>query len=296
MKNIVSYGIISLLLVLGACRKSDNPKIPTLIRVPVPNLIAGTTGDQAISVSTPTSAAAFNANFTITLKFPNDVPPTKMDVVVRKNGNNANVKLFKAGITSWPATINIKGSDIISAFGAPIALGDNYDFGVDIYTKDGGKFEAFPLVGIPYGSGVGGEYGGVVTSIRYSAICAFNSADFVGSYKVLRDDWADYGVGDPIAVTVIDATHLSFFYGAPQGLPIIITVNPANNTTSVAKQVYGPIGYPPGWPYGPISVNSATPPGPDDYVAPCDHIVSISLIHTVAAGSFGANVIQFQRQ
>jgi hypothetical protein len=295
MKKIISYGLVLAIVLFSACRKSDNPKLPEIARVPVPNLIPGTTGDQSISVSTPTSASEFSANFDITLKFPDDIPPSKMDLVVRKNGDNSTVKLLQAGITSWPVTINITGVQIITLFG-PITLGDNYDFGVDVYAKDGKKYEAFPLVGIPYGSGVGGESGGVRTSIRYSAICKFNSADFVGSFKVVEDGWADYGVGDPIAVTVIDATHLSFFYGAPQGLPIIITVNPANNSTSVAKQVYGPVGYPPNWPYGPISCQSASTPGPDDYVAPCDGIVSIRLTHTVAAGSFGSYTIAFQKQ
>jgi hypothetical protein len=101
---------------------------------------------------------------------------------------------------------------------------------------------------------------------------------------VVTDEWGDYHAGDVVQLTMIDATHFSFKYLADDPIPIIVTVNPTTNAVTVAKQVYG-IGYPPGWPYGDISVESV--PSVDNFVAPCAGTFSVILKHTVAAGSFG---------
>ncbi|MEO5944563.1 MAG: hypothetical protein ABIP30_14025 [Ferruginibacter sp.] len=298
MKNIISYGLFSLLLVMGACRKSDNPKIPTLTRVPVPNLAKSSTGDQALSVSTPTSAAAFSANFSVGLKFPDDVKPSKMDVVVRKNSNNTNVKVYQAGITTWPTTINVTGAKLISLFGAPVVLGDNYEFGVDIYTADGGKFEAFPLVGIPYGSGIAGEYGGTVTSVTYSAICAYDADAYQGVFVVVSDDWADTSPGDLITLTKIDATHFSFKYLSPgtptliNAVPIIVTVDPASNTPSIAKQIAGT-----GWTYdnsAPVTVRTTA--SGSNSVSPCSGGLSLNLAWSQGSGEYPNYILKLKKQ
>ena len=50
MKKIIIYSILTATL-LSACRKSDNPKIPTLTRVPVPSLLKEASGSETIIVS-----------------------------------------------------------------------------------------------------------------------------------------------------------------------------------------------------------------------------------------------------
>ena len=72
-----------------------------------------------------------------------------MDVVVRKNGSAANVKVFKAGVTTLPATFSVTSAELATLFGAPVALGDTYDFAPNIYVGDR-MFEAFPATGYRY--------------------------------------------------------------------------------------------------------------------------------------------------
>lgn len=291
MKNLISYSIFSLLLLLGACRKSDNPKIPTLTRVPVPNLVQGT-GDQAISSTTYAQTVAFSTSFAVTLKFPNDIPPSKMDVVVRKNGDNTKVKIWQAGITSWPTTVNVTGPKLASAFGDTIRTGDKYEFGVDIYTANGGKFEAFPLIGLPYGSGIAGEYGGTATTIVYAAICPFNPSDFSGNFTVIADDFDGlYPVGGQIPVTVVGPKQLSIIL--PQtGLPLIIDVNTGTLGLSVAAQNYGVLPAPDDK-YGKVTVKSVT--GGTNSVDACKFTIHLYMEYTVAAGSFGAYDLILQK-
>jgi hypothetical protein len=107
---------------------------------------------DTIRIGTP---AAFSGKFKVALDFANAVPPTKVDIVVRKNGSAANVKLYKAGITAFPTSFTVTADEIATLFGAPIALNDTYDFAPDIYvgTK---KYEVFPAVGLGNGAGVTG--------------------------------------------------------------------------------------------------------------------------------------------
>jgi hypothetical protein len=173
-------------------------------------------------------------------------------------------------------------------------LGDNYDIGVDIYTQSGNKYEAFPVTGAAYGSTGVANQPGFSPTIRYGAICAYNSSIYQGNFKVTLDEWGDYAVGDIVPITQVSANQFSFTYPAAGPLPIIVTVNVLNNSTSVVKQVYGTLGYPPGWPYGPISCESVT--SVDNAVLPCDQSWGVRLSHTVAAGGFGSYTIKMKKQ
>ena len=288
MKKAILYSLLFSLAFVG-CRKSDNPKLPDLSRVPTPVFTKVTGTDQVISAQNP---ANFNGKFTVDLFFENDVPPQKFDIVVMKNGDAANVKTIQADVTTFPTTLTITGAQLATLFNAPIVVGDRFDIGADVTTQNGQKFQAFPTVGVGYGSGVGNQPGSS-TFIRYESVCQFDSSQYDGNFVVVEDEWADYTAGDVVQVTSIDATHISFKYLAANPQPIIVTVNPVTNATSVAKQVYGS-GYPPGWPYGDISAESV--PSVENFVAPCQGILSVILKHTVAAGSFGSYKIVLRKQ
>ena len=195
-------------------------------------------------------------------------------------------------MTTYPTTINITGQQLTDLFGAPIVLGDKFDIGVNITTKDGVSYESFPALGNPYASCVSSQPGESPV-VRYEAVCKYNPDVYQGNFVVVEDEWADYGAGEVAVVTKIDATHFSFKYKAADAKPIIVTVDPNTNITSVAKQVYGS-GYPPGWPYGDISVQSVT--SIDNFVAPCEETFSVVLQHTVGAGSFGEYKIVMKKQ
>ncbi len=234
--------ILSFLLTLFliACRKDDNPKLPDLIRVPVPLITKDATGDDAISGQNPDG---FAGKFIVDMFFETDAKPEKMDIVVVKNGNNANVKTIQAGVTTFPTTVEITGTQLATLFGEPIVEGDNYRVGADI-TVNGQVFQAFPIVGNAYGAGVAAQPGSS-TSIVYVALCAFNNANFNGNYSVAQDDWADFAVGDLVAVKPgVGANQISITaYPSPDfgtnRKAMIIDVDPLTFEVTVPEQVIG---------------------------------------------------------
>ncbi|MFL5739734.1 MAG: hypothetical protein ACJ75B_05920 [Flavisolibacter sp.] len=289
MKNSIIFSFLTSVLLLAACRKSDNPKLPELTRFPTPLVtkVAGT--DQVISAQNPGS---FSGKFTVDVFFKTDAPPQKFDVVVIKNGDKSNVKSLQSNVTSFPTTITVTGTQLATLFGAPIVLGDKFDIGVDVTTNQGVKYEAFPVTGVSYASGVSSQPG-TSTFVRYEAVCKYDPNQYQGNFIVVSDEWGDYAAGETTTITKIDATHFSFVYKADNPKPIIVTVDPNTNATSVAKQVYGS-GYPPGWTFGDISAQSV--PSVEDFVAPCQGTFSIVLRHTVAAGSFGNAKIVMKKE
>src|SRR4030095_8734255 len=128
-KNLLFYFLLAVLFI--GCSKDDGPvpKAIGLERVPAPKITKDATGSQAIDVL---SLATFNAKVNVGLYFPDDIPPSKMDIVIRKNESNTNVKVFQAGLTTFPSTLTITAAQLATLFGAPVAVGDNYDIGADI--------------------------------------------------------------------------------------------------------------------------------------------------------------------
>ena len=289
MKKAIKYlFVFSLMAVLlNSCRKDDNPILPELIKVPTPLILKDASTDQVIDVLDP---SAFSGTFTVDLFFDNDAPPEKMDIVVIKNGDKSVVKQIET-VTTYPTSITITGSQLETLFNEPIALGDFFDIGANI-VLNGRTYHAFPAVGVAHASGVAAQPG-ASTFIRYGAVCAYDPEVYQGNFVVVEDEWADYGAGDVVVLTKIDETKFSFMYPADNAQPIIIQVNPADNSVSVAKQVYGSGYGGSGWPYGPISAQSVT--SIDNFVAPCDGIVSVVLDHTATVG-FGSYKIVLQKQ
>ena len=289
MKKAISYlFIFSLLAVFfNSCRKEDNPILPELIKVPTPLILKDASTDQVIDAVDP---AAFSGTFTVDLFFDNDAPPEKMDIVVIKNGDKSVVKQVET-VTTYPTSITITGTQLETLFNEPIELGDYFDIGANI-VLNGRTYHAFPAVGVAHASGVAAQPG-ASTFIRYGAVCAYDPEQYQGNFVVVEDEWGDYGAGDVVQITKIDDTKFSFIYPANDPQPIIIEVNPADNSVSVAKQVYGS-GYGAGWNLGPLSVQ--TSPSVDNFVAPCDGIVSVVLSHTVSAGGYGSYKIVLEKQ
>lgn len=155
LKKMNIFAVLALitLITFTGCSKDDGaiPKNISIENVPVisTNLeTGGTTANITFS-----NQAAFQGKFKVAMFFPNATPPTKVDVIVRKN--TAGIKQFKADITSLPASFTVTAADIATLFGTPLVLNDTYDFAPDIYvgTK---KYEAFPATGLGSGQGVTG--------------------------------------------------------------------------------------------------------------------------------------------
>src|SRR5687767_10357225 len=96
--NISAY-LLSVAVILFACRKENNPKLPALIKFPMPVVLKVAGTNQVISAQNP---SAFTGKFTVDMFFKSDQPAQKLDVVVIKNDNRALVKLIQADVTTYP--------------------------------------------------------------------------------------------------------------------------------------------------------------------------------------------------
>lgn len=276
------------MIILPGCRKDDNPRIPDIIEVPLPFFEKDPSSSLTISAQEPTT---FSAKFSVDNFFKSGTPPKKMDIVVIRNEDPSSVKTLAENVTTFPTTIELTGQQLLDLFGEPIVLGDRFDIGANITTQDNQTFPAFDANGNTFGAGVG-TMPGVAPVLRYEAVCAFTAADYAGDFEVLIDEWADYAPGTIIPVTVIDDTHLSFLYPADNAKPIIVEVDLATNETSVALQGYGD--YAAYGIYG-MTVESSAPAS-DNYVAPCEGILSVRLAHNDNAGGFyGNNLIVLKK-
>jgi hypothetical protein len=282
MNKTILYTVFAALL-LFACRKSDNPRLPDLTRVPVPKLTAAANSDVSIDVAG--NPATFKANFNVGLLFPEAEAPQKMDVVVRKNGTGA-VKVIQSDVSTYPVSIQVTGQQLIDLFG-PIKLGDFFDFATDIYLNTGQKIEAFPATGLQFSGGTVN----IPTSsptLRYAAICKYDPEIYQGAFKA-TDEFGDAD-GATITLTKIDDTRFSFVYPSVLNpIPIIVTVNTGNNNATIAQQTIGSR-WDPAFSYP----NNATYVDPSAVatsgsVAPCDKKVTLQVVWGVQKGTLVFN-------
>ncbi|NCI46541.1 hypothetical protein [Sediminibacterium soli] len=154
--NLVAAIAFGAVTMFTACSKDDGsiPKRIGIEDVPAMTTNIESTNTNNVGTITFSNQAAFSGKFKVAMVFPTSVPPTKVDVVVRKNASAANVKVYKANITAFPTSFTISASEIETLFGTPLALNDTYDFSPDIYVG-AKKYEAFPSVGGAAGAGSG---------------------------------------------------------------------------------------------------------------------------------------------
>ena len=214
--------------------------------------------------------------------FPGTTPPTKVDIVVRKNGSSANVKVFKTGVTTFPTTFTVTSAEIATLFGVAVALGDTYDFAPDLYVGTR-KFEAFPATGVGTGNGViamplFSEFA------RFSAICAYDPNIYQGNFVVVSDAFGDFSPGEIVPITRIGNNQFSFidpYVTSP--LPIIVTVNTLNNQITVAKQKIGNAFT---WNLGYTNPNLTVSASTASFVAPCSKTINLNNVFSVDQGTF----------
>jgi len=276
--------------VFTGCEKDDGPisEAYTITAVPTISTPIDPTGSQAIDLL---NKAAFAGKFKVEQYFPGTTPPTKIDVVVRKNASNTNVKVFKAGVTSLPAAYTVTAAEIEALFGATIALGDRYDFAPDIYVGER-KFEAFPATGTGIGTGHAGhplfsEFA------RFSAICAYNPDIYQGDFVVVSDAFGDFVPGEIVTLTKINNTQFSFidpYVTNPK--PIIVTINTLNNQATVTKQKIGDAFV---WNLGYTNPNLTVSASTSSFVAPCSKELRLNNVFSVDQGTFNPYLLVLRK-
>lgn len=290
MKKIITYSILMALMLLSACRKSDNPKIPTLARVPIPSLSKDPTGTGTIIVS---DLANFVGKINVDLFVKTDVPPKKMDLVITKNGDISTVKVITA-VTTFPSVVSFTGPQLAALFGS-VQTCDFFDVGVNITTQDGTVYEAFPKVGNPYGAGVAGEYGGVTTKLTYATKVEYDPAVYSGNFVVVSDEFQEFAPGDVVVLTQVSATQFTFLYtDVKNPVPIKVNVDPATLKVSVVKQKIGDnFLSTPQYTNPTAATLSSTA---NNKVLPCSQTLNLTLDFNVDQGSFGEALLVLKKQ
>ncbi len=290
--------IIVLLLFISfpGCKKDDGPIRSSVIINDVPAVTTSiqSSGSQAIDLL---NLAAFSGKFQVSTYFQGATPPDKVDIVVRKNGSSSNVKVFKKDVTTIPATFSVTAAEIATLFGAPIALGDAYDFAPDLYVGVK-KYEAFPAsIGTqavtPNNSGIQ-AYPGFSQFARFAAICAYDPAVYEGDFLVVSDGFGDFSPGEVVKFTKISNNSFSFinpYVTSP--LPIIVTINTLNNQATIAKQKVGNAFT---WQLAYTNPNMAVAASGTSVVAPCSKTITLAIAYTVDQGSFGTYTLVLKKK
>jgi hypothetical protein len=205
-----------------------------------------------------------------------------VDIVVRKNGSNANVKVVKKDVTTLPYSLTVTSADIAAIFGAAVALGDTYDFAPDLYVGVN-KYEAFPTTGTGNGAGVI-SYPLYSDFARFAAICAYDPAIYEGDFVVVSDAFGDFSPGEIVKFTKISNSSFSFidpYVTSP--LPIIVNINTLNNQATITKQKIGNAFV---W-ASYTNPNVAVAASSTSVVAPCSKTITLAIAYTVDQGGFG---------
>jgi hypothetical protein len=290
--NILTTITLATVFILAGCSKDDGAvrKKVGIEEVPVITTNVDATGSQAIDLL---NLSAFQGKFKMDLYFRGATPPDKVDIVVRKNGSAANVKMFKADVATFPSSFTVNAADLAALFGTPIALGDTYDFAPNLYVGDK-KYEAFPAIGSGNGAGVIGmpqfsEFA------RFAAICAYDPTIYQGNFVVVSDGFGDFSPGEIVVLTKVSNSSFSFidpYAVAATPVPIIVNVNTGNNALSITKTVIGSKF---------VWSNTYTNPavattGTSSVVSPCSKTLTLNIAYSVDQGSFGAYPLVLRKQ
>jgi len=279
--NIFAALTLGLMIAFAGCKKDDGGIRSSVVikSVPVVSTKIESTGSQAIDLL---NLAGFSGKFKVELYFPGATPPDKVDIVVRKNGSNTNVKVVKKDVTTLPFSFTVTSADIAAIFGVAVALGDTYDFAPDLYVGVN-KYEAFPVTGTGNGAGVI-AYPLYSDYARFAAICAYDPAIYEGDFVVVSDGFGDFSPGEIVKFTKISNNSFSFidpYVTSP--LPIIVTINTLNNQATIAKQKIGNAFV---W-ASYTNPNVAVAASSTSVVAPCSKTITLAIAYTVDQGSFG---------
>jgi len=289
--NIFAALTLGLMIAFAGCKKDDGGvrKSVVIKDVPVVSTSIESTGSQAIDLL---NLAGFSGKFKVSLYFPGATPPDKVDIVVRKNGSNANVKVMKKDVTTLPYSLTVTSADIAALFGVAVALGDTYDFAPDLYVGVN-KYEAFPATGLGNGPGIiafplYSDYA------RFAAICAYDPAIYEGDFVVVSDAFGDFTPGEIVKFTKISNSSFSFinpYVTSP--LPIIVNINTLNNQATIAKQKVGNAFT---WQLAYTNPNMAVSAGAASVVAPCSKTITLAIAYTVDQGSFGTYTLVLKKK
>jgi hypothetical protein len=270
----MSACVFGLLMLVAGCRKSDNPKLPNLERVPVPKYTVDETMDVLIQ-----EPDKFRGKFTVDLYFKDDVKPKSMDIVVARNEDYGNVKVFKSNVTTFPVTYEVTGQELATLFGIPltdIKPGDIFEFGSNMTLQSGKVVPMFSPVGIGYGTGITNLPDASVLA-TYRAVCPLDINNFVGSATI--EDPKFLEATYPVTVSLEGADVLKITGFAADAASVLrVKITNRTQTAAIASQIFAAdfFGY-----HNARAVGTGV-------VDACNNKIAMNLAFSVDEGSFGS--------
>jgi hypothetical protein len=290
MKNkILLYSLFASLFLIG-CKKDDGPiaKGDGVTIDVVPSMaitkVAGFTGDII-----PSTIASYVGKIKIDFLYSYLgiplTPPEKVDLVIIKNGNKADVKVLKAGVTGpFPIEVSFTGPELLTLFGSVVTC-DGFQVGFNVYAN-GKKYEAYPAGGVAAGSGGATDPNqpGYSVNLNFNTKVEYDANIYKGNFVVVSDAFEDYPVGSTVVLTQVSAFQFSLTSPAVQNpLPFTLTVDPATLLISAPRQKIGD------WfLWEPTYTNpSIAVAGTTSFVTPCSKLLTVMLDYRVDQGGFG---------
>ncbi len=291
MKNkILLYSLFASLLLIG-CKKDDGAiaKADGIALEVVPSMqitkVAGFTGDII-----PSTIASYVGKIKIDFLYSYLgiplTPPEKVDLVIIKNGDKANVKVLKAGITGpFPIEVSFTGPELLTLFGSIVTC-DGFQVGFNVYAN-GKKYEAYPAGGVAAGSGgvTDPSQPGYSVLLNYNTKVEYDANIYKGNFVVVSDAFEDFPVGSTVVLTQVSAFQFSFASPAVQNpLQFTLTVDPNTLLISAPRQKIGDwFLWEPTYTNPSIAVSGTT-----SFVTPCSKLLTVMLDYRVDQGGFGA--------
>lgn len=287
MKNKIITGFICIIIFsASSCIKEKQSLFYESAVGSYLSFIGGTTrGPYSLEYATIATASA-----SIKVKSVG-APVDKINIYVGTSSDKSTWKKIKTVSFTDSATLTVTGAEIASALGVgPSALspGNTYNLYNEIVTKDGRLFSA---------ENTNDDFQGQASykmafTWSVSVFCGFNQSVFKGGFKVVKDGWADFSVGDLVTVSPgPTATQITIIaYPAPQAggtnrKPIVLDVNPATNAVTVKSQVYGD--------YPPTNFNLSV--RGTGNVNSCTGTITLSLIHSEGGSDYGTFALILQK-
>ena len=296
MKKIYVAFIICIALslaIISGCKKDLPYPIDEVKRGVLIDIVRAANTDPTLS------NGVTSGNYKVRLVIPENqgdyssLKNAQLVAVLQKTNKSWVSAVVVDNITEFPVEIPIDIADVYSTLGltAP-TVGEILYFTTNAVLNDGSTIPGWTeIAGWNNIAFSGWQIDGRNYSynVRYSVVCPLNLDDFVGTCTVTLDEWWE---NTPYQVTVTKAsdTQLSIagMFDDNASNPLVIDVNLAEYTISIAKQVLEPNSGAAWW--GP-----AYSPAYDDFslagsgtIDACDLKISFSATATVNAGGFGA--------
>lgn len=179
-------------------------------------------------------------------------------------------------------TLSATTTEVAKALGitqASMAPGTTYFMYNEVVTKDGRTFSS---ANTSFGDLEGQPGFNVALSWRATVVCPYTPAEFDNkTYKIVRDEWHDFEVGDPIQVVLGPGANQITLQGLwptnVQHKDMVITIDPKSGAATVVRYNYGG--------YGSAATYTNATTGTSNFVFSCTQTIDLTLNHQSAGGT-----------